>query len=382
MVADYRQRSVGELHEALQQLLALKHVTDAEIAKIAAAAEDLGLHTDDGATSMGAWLVEAGRLSATTANTYVRVGHALAQLPHLAKAFSEGRLTLDQVRPAVRFVTPELDEEMANRLPGWSVRQIEQAARDAQIRTPKDANQAHERRHLTFRDDPDAGGGHITAFLDAERYQAAKAELRRRAEAAPIDPATGDRDTWAHRLADAFSDVIGTAGADRDPRDPAVVVHVDADVLDGTTEGNGHIDLTPIARETVLRFLCATNLEFVVEADDGTKAIGIDRLSQRIPRAIRRQIIHRDGRCRFPGCDRPIRHIHHVIHWDPKRSKGKTNDDNLIGLCWNHHRLVHEGGWHARGDPRTTITFEGPHRQRLTSHPDGLSNQIRRRLFE
>jgi len=380
-VADYGQRPVGEVHDALQQMLAVRHSVDAEIAKLTAAGEDVGLAKVDGATGMGAWLTEVGRLSISTANTYVWVGRSLARLPHLAQAFSDGLLSLDQMKPAIRFVTPETDEEMARRLPGWSVRQIEDAAREARALTPKDADKAHDRRHITFRDDPDAGGGHITGFLPAEQYAATKAEIIRRAEQIAKDPATGLYPPWAHRLADAFADTVSNAGADRDPQDPAVVVHVDQEVLDGISAGNGLLDGIPIARDTVLRLACALNFEFVVEAEDGTKAVGIGRLSRHIPRWLRRLVVFRDGRCRFPGCGNRIKHLHHCTHWSPP-ANGETNDDNLIGLCWAHHRLVHEGGWSVRGDPRRQVTFVSPDGRRLSSHPDGLRTEVRRRLYE
>jgi hypothetical protein len=381
-VADYMGCPSLDLHDGMVQMLAVKHATDAELAKMAAAAQARDLHSADGATGMGPWLAMAGGLTTANAQAYVTVGRALANLPHLAAAFSDGRLSLDQVKPAVRFVTPETDEEMAGRLPGWSARQIEEAAREARVRTPKDANEAHANRNLRCVDDDEAGGGHLHAFLPAEQYATTRAELLRRAEQAGPDAETGMWEPLGARMADALFEAMGAAGADRDPQDPAVVVHVDAEVADGLVAGNGTIDGLTIPVESVLRFLCACKvLEFAVEADDGTKTVGIGRLSRKIPRWLRRIILNRDTACRFPGCDRAVQHVHHLTHWHPAH-KGKTDDDNLIGLCWAHHRLVHEGGWKTRGDPRHEITFLGPDGQELHSRPQGLRTEVRRRLFD
>jgi hypothetical protein len=55
-----------------------------------------------------------------------------------------------------------------------------------------------------------------------------------------------------------------------------------------------------------------------------------------------------EGGCRFPGCgERAYVDVHHVHHW----AHGGTHHlTNLVELCWHHHRLVHEGGWHIHLD--------------------------------
>jgi hypothetical protein len=46
-----------------------------------------------------------------------------------------------------------------------------------------------------------------------------------------------------------------------------------------------------------------------------------------------------------------------VRHWT---AGGPTNASNLIGVCWHHHHLVHEGGWHATGNADAEVTFTSP----------------------
>lgn len=55
--------------------------------------------------------------------------------------------------------------------------------------------------------------------------------------------------------------------------------------------------------------------------------------------AIRRGVVRRDGRCRFPGCSRPGRFtdLDHVIPWP----RGQTVAANLQCLCRRHHRAKH-----------------------------------------
>ena len=52
-------------------------------------------------------------------------------------------------------------------------------------------------------------------------------------------------------------------------------------------------------------------------------------------------IAQRDVTCQAPGCERTHHlHIHHVKPWS---QGGTTDPDNLILLCGNHHRGLHEG---------------------------------------
>jgi hypothetical protein len=61
-----------------------------------------------------------------------------------------------------------------------------------------------------------------------------------------------------------------------------------------------------------------------------------------IPAGVRRKIYKRArGRCQYPGCtvtDRGILDIHHV-DMDPSNS---LDEENLMAVCANHHRKIHD----------------------------------------
>jgi Domain of unknown function (DUF222) len=64
----------------------------------------------------------------------------------------------------------------------------------------------------------------------------------------------------------------------------------------------------------------------------------------RVPARMRRIIEHRDRRCGFPGCRRPIRHCdadHTIAH----HRGGPTCPCNLAMLCRHHHKLKQTPGW-------------------------------------
>jgi hypothetical protein len=60
--------------------------------------------------------------------------------------------------------------------------------------------------------------------------------------------------------------------------------------------------------------------------------------------AIRRAIEHRDRRCCFPGCRRPVRHCD-ADHTIPFHRGGATCPCNLAMLCRRHHKLKQTTGW-------------------------------------
>ncbi|WP_188668327.1 HNH endonuclease signature motif containing protein, partial [Tersicoccus solisilvae] len=67
-------------------------------------------------------------------------------------------------------------------------------------------------------------------------------------------------------------------------------------------------------------------------------------LSYRLPAALRRALVVRDGTCRFPGCRRSAMasDVDHVRAWV---DAGTTVPENLAHLCRKHHVLKHHSGW-------------------------------------
>jgi hypothetical protein len=361
----------------MEQLGALVVAATAEMLDVITAADRQGDWTTDGATSMAAWLVGMLHVSHATAKEWVRVGAALDALPHLREAFSAGMLSWDQVRHATVFVTPDDDEDAAQHLPGHTAAQIEEMARFARARKRRDGNRAKDKQMLTWRTDAHTGGFHYRGFLDAENGALVNAALEQRAQRIGKDPATGVWGSPAARHADALVEMARQDLLDDPGPDPTVVVvHVDADVVDGRAEGNGSIDGIPVPAETVRRLLCDCEIDYSVDGPHGI-SIGIGRAGRTAPRWIRRRLLRRDGGvCRFPGCDRPIRHLHHIRHWS---RGGPTDSCNLVGLCWNHHHLVHEGGWVIEGNPDIELSFTSPYGRTLTSRPRPLDPKVRRR---
>lgn len=375
-----RECTPGERAEAIEQLGALRCATDAALCDLITAADAEQDWRVDGATGMAAWLVGTLHVASATAREWVRAGTALDELPHLQAAFAEGMLSWDQVRPATTFVTPARDELMATELPGLSAAQVEDLARQHRVRSPREAHRAHNQRSLRSRVDHATGGRRYTGFLPdvlAARFDAVLdriIETHGPNEDGGYDPIDVQRADALLELADQ------RAAADADPDTCLAVVHVPSEVVAGQVEGNGTIESLQVSSDSVLRMLCDCKIEFHIDTAEGI-TVGIARGSRSIPRWLRRRIRKRDGGvCRFPGCERQIRQIHHIQHWT--RDHGPTDANNLCGLCWHHHHLVHEGGWEIEGNADGEVTFISPFGREIRSRPQPLAPRVRRRAAD
>jgi hypothetical protein len=375
--ARYAEVSADERAATVGQLAALLAATHAELLDVIAAVDACGDWEADGASGSVPWLVGQVGIARRTATEWVRVATALMALPALRDAYAQGMLSWDQVRPATRFVTPADDAQHAAMLPGYSAAQIELMARQRRPISIAEANDAHANRGFSWRRDHRRGGYAYRGFLSFDQGEAINVALDRHAESAGPDPATGAWAPIATRRADALHDLATRRlGADPAPDRATVVIHADAAVVDGDQPGNGFLGEIAICQGSVLRALCDARVEVALHGAAGA-TVGVARASQQIPAWLRRQIHWRDGSCRFPGCERQIRQIHHITHW---ATGGETNADNLVGLCWLHHHLVHEGGWNILGDPEHEIAFIRPDGRHLYSSPQPLLGHVRRRI--
>lgn len=91
--------------------------------------------------------------------------------------------------------------------------------------------------------------------------------------------------------------------------------------------------------------------------------------SENIPEHIRRAVILRDQKCRWPGgCDRrPVScDVHHIRH---KKDGGPTSVKDCILLCQYHHDIcVHRWRWAIELLPDGEVRASGPQGQILRSH--------------
>ncbi len=84
------------------------------------------------------------------------------------------------------------------------------------------------------------------------------------------------------------------------------------------------------------------------------------------PPGLRRYLIARDGVCRTPWCDAPVRHADHVQ--PPARVGRPDRADNGQGLCVACNLTKDLPGWSSRVlDPGPTAGSSNPHTVQLTT---------------
>jgi hypothetical protein len=93
--------------------------------------------------------------------------------------------------------------------------------------------------------------------------------------------------------------------------------------------------------DAVRRIACDASVVRVV-LDPAGQPLDVGRRTRVVPPAIRTALTVRDRGCAYPGCERGPQwtDAHHVRHW---ADGGSTSLDNLVLLCRQHHRAVHEG---------------------------------------
>lgn len=324
---------------------------------------------EDGAHDMAHWVTMQLGVSRWKAERWLASGRALRTLPATADAFERGELGIDKVVELTRFA--EFDDEDV--LVGWArtvasgaIRRIgDLRAREA---IQAEAVAAERERWLQYRY---ADGGRRFQ-LDAELPGVAGAvvasALDRLGEQIPRMPDEGSEHLVGTRRADALVALCSAQLADDpDPDRATIVVHAELDDLLGG-DGNALIEDGPVIGGTTLhRLLCNARVQAVVEHPGGTVG-GVGRLTREPAPWMMRQLRHRDGNCRFPGCDaRRFTQAHHIDWWS---RGGRTELDNLVLVCAFHHKLVHEHGWELNRDDEGELVWVRPQGTRTRAGPD------------
>lgn len=342
----------------------------------------------DGIVSCAHWLSWRCGLSLVTAREHVRVARRLGELPRTAEEFADGKLSYSKVRAICRVATPATESDLVHAALHAPAAHLERLVRTLSHVVEEGENagdcpvgRRHDRRpepselRLSWRW-TDNGCLAISGLLSAEdgaallaAAEASAQALHARRRVLDGNPSTdGEQepvDVRAVRslesgmfssrvvgaLSGAAADQLGHDGGPRIAHAGEVMVHVDADLLTGLraevrrtsgdtgAPGRSHLDNGPaLTLAVVERLACDGAVRLTTHGSDG-RTLDVGR--RRRPRRTQIQaLVRRDGGCAAPGCGRlRFLHAHHVVFW---ARGGDTTMDNLIMLCGEHHRLVHD----------------------------------------
>jgi hypothetical protein len=336
----------SELHRAMEQL-------ELERLRRLSEIDRRRLYERDGHLSTASWLAGMHRLSWGAARQHVKLARAIESMPETRRAFEAGDISSSAVRLLVdaRTAEPEAFER--------SESQLVDAAREHAIsdlhRLTSFWRQAVERDHLH---DPEErlrerrafhasrtflGMVRVDGDLDSDTGETLLTALGAVLDADARSRSDEDSRSPAQRRADALGEVC-RQWLDRSDRPsvggerPHMTVTVSAETLAG--DATAELDHAgPVPGEAARRIACDASVLRVV-MDARSEPLDVGRRTPVIPPSMRRAVIVRDRRCRFPGCDRPHTwcDAHHVRHW---ADGGPTAASNLLLLCRRHHRLIH-----------------------------------------
>ncbi|MGZ8583732.1 MAG: DUF222 domain-containing protein [Actinomycetota bacterium] len=323
----------------------------------------------DGYLSAAAWLAGRFRVAWNDARRGVAMARGLDRMPRVRRAFHDGEISLSAVRIlgeaqqaepegfqlSERFLADAASRHSINDLRRVVVhwRHVMERERsgaeglDAALRTRR-------RLHTSVTLD---GMVRLDGDLDPETGETVLTALRAVLDSeARTEHATDDR-APAQRRADALGEIC-RGWLDRTDRPevagerPHLTVMVPVEALPGlgtskvpqpaggpgVTPSLDHVG--PIDAATTRRLACDASVTRIV-LGPRSEPLDVGRRTAVVPPAMRRAVVVRDRRCRFPGCDRPHPwcDAHHITHWV---DGGRTSVDNLVLLCRRHHRLTHE----------------------------------------
>jgi hypothetical protein len=312
------------------------------------------------------WLHYRCDLSMNTAREKVRVAHVLKTLPNIAAAFATGELSYSKVRAMTRVAGVHNEDDLLSFALKTMTAHVEERCRELKCGTADSlgsAQRAFASRSLRIHRNAERGTMSISIELPIETGELVEKALdKSRDDSTPSaefddDLGPAGRESWSARQADAMVSMAGSflSGNVEQSRntsdDYLVTIHVDQSAL---AEGNGRSSL-PI--ESVKR-LCCDGQAVVIGENEKGEPLNIGRKTRTVPTAIKRALMARDKGCSFPGCHHTrFVDAHHIEHWS---NGGETSLDNLVLLCSQHHKLVHEGGFAIERDYQNHWYFKRP----------------------
>jgi len=339
-------------------------------------------------------LASAANISRIDAFREVSRAKTLGAFPKLEQAFEQGRIGsahIDAVARATHQLTEDEKAKLASRS-DWLNNVATHATPDNFARAVKsEVERIHadggvtrlerQRRDASLRHwiDRESGMFHIAGRLDPENGLRVIGKIDNTVErlfhAALPDTCPTDDRKHGHLNALAFLELIDTASLGApltagamisSPHARAeVTVVIDLHTLrSGLHEQSivrtGHEAELPI--ETIRRMACEAEIIPVVLNSKGV-VIDIGRASRLATRYQRKAIEAMYSHCAIPDCKVPISQCqpHHIAYW---RDDGATDMNNLVPLCPQHHRNVHEGNWKLKllaHNRALTVTYPDGH---------------------
>ncbi|MCD9198560.1 HNH endonuclease [Aeromicrobium wangtongii] len=381
---------VGDVREKLHSVQAAQDALDAAKAMLLAELEASKDFEIDGASTLNAWVRTQLRMNAGQATALVRSVAALRDLSLVAEAAVTGQISAAHVRVFVYGLAHvgldlmRMHEELFVQVacehePG----ELFEAVKHLKDRThPDDLDDAWEKGmdKQDFQVNALPDGWHVTGFLNTVTGAMLKKVLDSvSAPDGPEDPRSGS-ERRVQGLDDLLSSILGSGQLPSDKGlKPHVSVFADADTVAAAAEQVRQQTEEPYLRpdpmpptepatlaghgaigpNLLMYFMCISEVTAFLMGTDGgqrqAQVLNAGTAKYQPNLKQRRSVIARQGGvCATPGCNHTHLEIHHVVWWS---LGGRTDVDQLIGLCVRCHHLLHRGRLHIEGNAVDGFTF-------------------------
>ena len=304
----------------------------------------------DGSRSLSEWVASRLDVAPETAKTLVQTMRRIQGRPDLENELAAGKVSYDRVEALSRI--PD-DVGLLEYADVAGVHR--EAAKQARITAETEFRTAGD-RFLVLQPNLDESWFRLWGGLDGYSGAIVDKVLTEAADRLPDLP-DGTKPDLSWRKATALVETL----ISDDPPSAQVTVIVDTKQA---VETNGEAGVTlesgvRVGRQALQAVLCDAVTEVTARTEDG-RYMDYGRRQRTAPPTLKRALLAKYGfRCAADGCDSRYRlQVHHITPWVQVR---RTDQDNLIVLCWFHHQVVvHERGFRIVVHPTGRIRFAKP----------------------
>ena len=309
--------------------------------------------TADGSRSLSEWVSSRVDVSLETARNRVRTMRRTTGRSDLREVLADGEMSFDRVAE-VSKLPAEVGE--LRHLDICGVRSV--VAKRVRI-TAADETRSVDDAYLVIQPSLDESWWKLWGGLDGYSGAIVDKALSEAADQLPDLPEEKKMSSgW--RKAQALRQIC--TSEETPPAQVTVIVEAkEATATDG--EAGVVLEAGPrVGRQALQAILCNADTEVLARTEDG-RYLDYGRKTRTVPPALKRALIDKfHGLCAADGCNSRYRlEAHHKTPWS---EGGRTDQADLVLLCWFHHHVViHQWGYELFGHPdHGRIRFRKPPR--------------------
>ena len=352
----------------------------------------------DGASTVTTWARNELRMNAPDTTKLLAAASTARDLPDVAEAAADGRISLDHVA-SFTYGLKHIDAEIVRESEGWlldvalsceptALRTVMRDLRDAVYPDSLDEAWAKGMDKEDFQVNPVPQGWHVNGFLNI--VTGSKLDQVLGALGAPSDK--DDERPGSERRVAALDDLLDSVRASGLPSDKGVRPHlsviVEAETLHASANRLTGFNAPAVAPARLAGFgpIGPRLLDYLGCISDVTgilttggelpqaRILNVGRSHRAATLKQRRAIVARQGgECAAPGCRHTHLEIHHSVWWS---HGGSTDLDQMVGLCVRCHHLLHRGLLHVTANGRGGFSFTNSdnrplrraYRERVAAH--------------